>query len=312
MVFISCAEPFDFGIEPQVIDIVDGKISTIEGRSYIRIYEFLNDSTQRDKIELDVRVVDRNGTIIQFMYDSGRFIPSNPTFSGLIGNSYRMIATATTGEIYESEFDAVPDAIQLSMFTKDTFRLRLTTLNIIEEVEGVSAVARIPSGLLNQYLRLQFEYSYLNPLTSKTDITTFPGQFRLLACDSQVCGQQDSLNVPVGNTFQTDWTFLNTELPECLRAFDTLNVNDPTQCFTPCCTMIDEWNTEFKIYLESMTFDSYNYWKDIERLRENEGLLLDTFPFPLSGNVSCVGCSNKVVGSVRSVSETFATTMQSL
>ena len=311
-IWLSCTEPFDFGIQPEPIDIIDGKISTITGRSYIRIYEFLNDSTQSDRVDLDVSVVDNNGTMIPFEYDSGRFVPVDRSFNAEVGISYRMIASSISGETYESSFEEVAGPIGLSMSTKDTFRLRLTTLNIIEEVEGVSAVARIPGNLSNQYLRLQFEHTYLNPLTLRNETTTFLDQFRLLTCDLNSCNQIDSLTVPVGNTFQQDWTFLNRESEACRIALDTLNFNDPRFCFPPCCSMIGDWPTEFRIYLESMTFPSFQYWSDIQRLRENDGLLLDTFPFPLSGNVTCNGCQNKTVGSVRAVSETFATTTRSL
>ena len=312
LVLVGCTEPFDFGLEPEVIDVVDGKISTLEGRSYIRIYEFLNDSTQRDKSELDVRVEDNSGATMQFIYDSGRFMPSDPTFRGIVGNSYRMIASSTRGEVYESSFETISSPVGLSMFTKDTSRLRLTTLNILQELEGTSAVAKIPGNLSDKYLRFQFEHSYINPLKDELEITSFPDQFRLFACDLESCNSSDSLVIPVGNTFQQDWTFLNRDIPACRIALDTLPFNSPQFCFSPCCMMVGEWPTEFKIYLESTTFSSFEYWNDIERLRQSDGLLLDTFPFPLSGNVTCDGCQNKTVGFVRSVSETFATSETSL
>ena len=195
------------------------------------------------------------------------------------------------------------------MFTKDTTRIKLTNLNFVEEEELVAAIAKIPARIDNFYSRLKFECSYQNILTLEAEVKTFEDHFSLYSCSLGVCSSLDTVSLPVGTTPQNGWLFLNRNLPECLVALDTLYPTNPGECFYPCCFQLekDEWKATFKITMESMTFPAFQYWENIQRLISNDGILLDTYPFPIKGNVYCDGCNNQVIGLFRASSESYAT-----
>lgn len=66
---------------------------------------------------------------------------------------------------------------------------------------------------------------------------------------------------------------------------------------------------KFNISAESMTKSTYEFWENIQKLMRNDGLIFDTFPFPLKSNVTCTNCENDVVGNFRTISKSFSSTI---
>lgn len=305
MLLCGCSEPFEIQQTRTLLDVVDGKISTLEGNSYIRIFQQVDDSTQRPIVDLNISVVDNNDDTFSFIYlSNGVYIPQDPSFRGVEGSSYRMVASNEVIAI-QSSSDIMPAAIPLSMATVDTFLSILTPLNLIQKVDAVGAIALIPSQSGGSYARLRFEFAYQNPLIGEVETTMFKDQYALFSCETGNSCNADSTRLPVGLTNQQVWRFLNSKNPDCLNIDGEVDTSNG--CIPPCCLFQEDWNAEFKIILESMSASSFEYWKQVQQLTNNNGLIFDTFPFPISGNVSCEGCQNEIVGQFRTVAETFAT-----
>ncbi|MEO9870478.1 DUF4249 family protein [Ekhidna sp.] len=304
IVFIGCTEPFELGKPKAILDVVDGKISTLEGQSYIRIFQQVDDSVQIPVPDLTISVISDKGDISLFRYKSGVYIPQESNFKGEVGTRYKMEAF-NSDIMIESSFDSIPQPIPLSMALVDTFASILTPLNLIQKLDAVAAIAKIPSQTERRYTRLRFELTYLDFFSSEIDTTSFDKQYALYSCESNNGCSSDTTKVPVGLTTQQTWLFVNDSNPDCLNREGEVDLSNG--CVPTCCRLEDDWNTEFKVYLESMSFSSYVYWEQIQQLTNNNGLIFDTFPFPISGNISCIGCQNEVVGLFRTVAETSAT-----
>ncbi len=299
----GCTEPFELVENRELLDVVDGKISTLEGQSYIRIFQQVNDSIQNPIFDLNVSVISDEGDVFPFRYSSGTYIPQSSDFIGEVGRSYRLEAVNENVTI-ESNFDLIPELIPLKTAVVDTFISILTPLNLIQKVDATAAIAKIPTRP-NSRARLRFEYSYVNVLTSEVETITDEDQYALYSCERSSSCSSDSTRVAVGLTTQQTWFFLNPTIADCLNIDGEVDLSNG--CIPPCCLFQEDWIAEFRVYLEAMSVSSFEYWTQIEQLTNNDGLIFDTFPFPLSGNISCVGCQNEIVGLFRTVAETTDT-----
>ncbi len=84
------------------------------------------------------------------------------------------------------------------------------------------------------------------------------------------------------------------------------------ECPFPCCMEFDLWLVEYYVNLESVSPRGYRYWEEVQRLRSNDGLVFDTYPFQIKGNVSCVNCDSETVGLFRTVFERKSGKLDSL
>ena len=89
----------------------------------------------------------------------------------------------------------------------------------------------------------------------------------------------------------SECTFLNP-LPFCFMSRQIA----ATPCELPCCEEYIEYATVFRIRQESLSASAYDFWNQVEQLRNNDGLVFDTYPFPVRGNVSCDDCDLEVIG----------------
>ena len=112
--------------------------------------------------------------------------------------------------------------------------------------------------------------------------------FELFSCtDEEVCQQQQSVTLSLVDF--RDWTFLNTDSCD-------FTIDPPPPCELPCCQDFLDYPTIFTIRQESLSSGAYEFWREVELLRENDGLVFDTYPFPINGNVSCDNCNLEVIG----------------
>lgn len=296
---IACAEPFRFEVENTALTVVDAKISTMEGESVINIFNVSKDGEISAIGNLNVTVLDQNDNEITFSYniDSAKYFPTASNFAGVIGERYRFQAVNNDGAIYSSSYDSIPSPYEFSVNVKDTTESFLSALNIIMEREAVAAIAEIPPINQQVYSKYQFKFSYLNPIT--LEINENPSdEFVLFSCNNSTeC--TDSVKVPIGRRIDRSWFFYNREDP-CPET-----PNTGISCLAnPCCQFAEAWVADFIIIQESLSQASFNYLERVQRLRNNDGLIFDTYPFPLEGNVRCESCDNEVVGFFRTVAET--------
>ena len=150
---------------------------------------------------------------------------------------------------------------------------------------------------------------FIPPPTAKAMDTTIDkdrSEYALFACS----GPEDCPNiidVQVGQTTRNEWFFIRRSrfcdsLAVALPINFVLNCDERSQ---GCCEYREDWPVIFEISLESMSREAYAFWESAEGLRNNNGLLFDTFPFPLNSNVTCQGCEEEVFGYFRTASTTI-------
>lgn len=304
---ISCSEPYSFDSYKEITDVVDGRVSTIPGKSHISIYRVSNDGIIERIDDLEVFVMSESGLRYDFAYDMSTvsYRPIDSEFVAEVGESYKMMALGSESQVYESEFDVISKQIEFDIAFEDTVIRELNEFNRVIETKGTSAIAVIPPQEDNFYLKLDFKYSYLNYFDESVIISKINNEgFVLLKCDGNLdCFR--SFKIPVGFK-EAYWKFRNPD-PGCDGVPNCPNPSSPTEtCCLPCCFELQFWDADYEISLKALSESSYRYWEDVKRLRDNDGLIFDTNPFPADGNISCTGCENKVVGLFRSYSETLA------
>lgn len=305
LIFTQCSEPYDFELSSQILDIVDAKISDVQGASYVKVFT-VADSMRLPKQNLNVRIVSDNGEEFNFIYNGlESYIPEDRSFAAQTGVSYRLEMRSQDGDDYQTEFELMPEPIAFEIFSKDSAIQELSAGSIVSSRSGTVPVARIPQQENGTYAKMQFNLSYVDFFSDQTFEEEFTETYSLYACDKG--GGCSAAEVPVGVTFKDRFYFFDDDFEGCELARDTTNVL--LYCNLPCCIFKDEWVVEFAVNLESMSFETYTYWSNVERLINNDGLLFDVMPFPIEGNVSCEGCENTVIGLFRAVAETRATTI---
>ncbi|WP_425391317.1 hypothetical protein [Ekhidna sp.] len=304
---IGCSEPFEFDANGVEIHVIDGKVSTLEGRSFIRIYSLKNENIVQLS-DLDVRVVSNAGTEYSFNYvsDSSVYVPNQMEFMGVEGISYKLQVYRNSELIYESDYDSIAPAIDFTITTADTTVSTFSSGVIINE-NGKVVLANIASSRdING--KFEFRYFYQDYFTEETIEVNDEEEYTLYSCDpSEVC--PDSIGVAVGLTLREEWYFFkNTALCNTVRdTADFLRFVQNCEQYFNCCHVEEEWLAEFEVISESISPEIYGFWSDVEKLGSNDGLVFDTYPFPLRGNVRSANGEVEVVGIFRAVSEVSKT-----
>lgn len=302
VMIISCSQPIEISRKSEII-VVEGQISNLLNRSFIQIFRLNEEGTRSNLSELQVIVFTENGDEYNFTNNntSSLYLPA-AGFQGEIGERYRFEATGPEGLFFESSYDLMTEPVTFNLNTKDTVIAGLDNLNIINFRQGTAAIAEVPSQENPIYTRMDFKYSYVDFFTEEVVEILKEGDFVLYDCDTESeCAR--ATDVSVGSTTRNEWFFIS-RTEACDRAADTLNHIENCDN-NSCCQFFPDWPALFEIRVESMSKESYEFWKDVERLRQNNGLIFDTYPFPISGNVSCVNCDTDVVGVFRSISESI-------
>lgn len=300
----SCAEPYDFGVQRADITVIDGKVSTEQGQSFVSIYRIVNEE-QIDQDGLEIMIFSNLGETVDFMYDATDrvYIPQDPGFSGTIGVGYQLQVSLNGTLLYQSDYDILPDPVSFTIEARDTLISELVgPFNLLVDKKAVVAVANIPQVTNDVYAKLEFSYSYLDYFSNERILVSYSDDF-VLFNNLNVDGSVQTIDVPVGNKLITPWFFFDESRPpeQCQSAPEC--GSDPC-CGNPCCEFRATWLTEFNITQETMSSETYKFWENVEKLRSNDGLVFDTFPFPLKGNITCIQCDQEVVGLFRAVAET--------
>ncbi|GAB4232497.1 MAG: hypothetical protein Tsb0034_05320 [Ekhidna sp.] len=298
----GCSEPFKFDTEVQETLVVDAKVSTVSGNSYIDIYS-LNGSGKASQSDLSVRVFSTNGAEMSFAYDetSARYIPSDPSFFAIVGYGYRFEAESGNGTMLSSDFDYVPAPVDFSIAVKDTVETFLSDLNRVFNRRARAAVASIPVQEDPFYVKFEFEYEYEDYFSRELVKVDGEDEY-VLSTNVDNAFSQDILNLPIGSTNLTEWRFYDDSRPP-IECQESLMCGEDPCCGNPCCYYTPDWPVNFIIVQEALSREAYEFWENAERLRNNNGLVFDTYPFPLEGNITCEGCDGQLAGLFRAVSE---------
>ena len=310
LLFSSCVESFDFASSKPIV-VLDGKVSTLPKRSYVKVYQSLENGEIINLTNLTIKVIDDSGREFPFIYDGdslvNAYVPIEKTFKAVQGKSYKVEALNSNGTLYESSYDGTRKHIDFDLIIGDT-----TVVVPTADKQGfvrrkvTTATARLFSeeNLVNS--KLEFEYYYRDFFTSDTVLVKKEDDFVLFSCTNTSCS--NTTDIPVGVTAQDGWYFIKkNRFCDSLSVKQTeMNLSFIENCerSSSCCQYQETWPTVFTIYLESVSETVYSFWEDVEKLSSNDGLVLDTYPFSIEGNVTCINCTEEVFGLFRSVSET--------
>lgn len=302
---LSCTEPFEVERKGSLM-ILDGKISTELGESFIRIYDLNEDGTSTAFNDFDIKVIDTDGQEFSFTSldtSTNTFVPSSFGFIAQEGLGYKVIATQADGLRMESTFDYVAEKIDFDFNIGDTTVVVQSQQNEPINRSATSAIASISFEGDHLFSKMEFEYRYEH-LISLDSIIIKQNDFVLFACDdSNNC--QDSIDVTAGYTTQFEWFFLRRNR-YCDSIASVTQINFVENCGPEsggCCEYREDWPTIFQLRVEALSKESYGFWKDLEKLTTGNGLIFDTFPFPVAGNVTCDGCDGNFFGLLRASSE---------
>ncbi len=305
VVLLACSEPHDFEIVNTAVNVVDAKISNLIGRSYIDIYQNLASGKIYIQ-DLNVALVTDQNDVIPFIYDPGEnsYRPLDENFVADSDLEYRMVASGQNEIIYESSFERIEPPVNFKFAIKDTtlFDRQVDGITGVAK-EARAFVARLPPNLERAYLKFDFKYSYADFFTGDTTTREFLDE-SVLFTSVGINQTSDSIEIPLRVKTFTGWFFTDRSIPAFACSQDDICDRDDPCCGNICCEFQRTWPAVYEIESQSMSLNAYNYWEAVKKLNSNNGLVLDTYPFPLKGNVSCSNCDNETIGLFRVVSET--------
>ncbi len=304
VILLACSEPHDFEIVSSAVNIIDAKISDLVGRSYINMY--VNTENGRVSIQsMNVNLITDQNDVIPFEYspDENLYRPQDPTFAAESSVEYRMMASVQNEIIFESAAEQIESQVNFRFAIEDTtlFEPQIDGITGVEK-KAKAFVARIPPIAENTYLKLDFKYSFPDMFTGDTTVRSFIDEFALFT-NVGIAQTMDSIAIPVRSKVFSGWFFTDHTILSIFCNEGECTFEDPC-CGNPCCGYSETWPAVYEIVAQSMSLDTYNYWEGVEKLNNNNGLVLDTYPFPLKGNVSCSNCNGETIGLFRVVSET--------
>ncbi|MEO9870473.1 DUF4249 family protein [Ekhidna sp.] len=305
--FFACSEPYEFEKIDSEVFIFDAKISTIEGNSYVKIQKTKSNVDENALMGLDVKVLSSEGAEFAFIYNSevGSYLPQSSTFAAEVGVSYMLRATTEDGLIFESAQDTVPAIVDFDVLTKDTTVFEVSSANTIVEKEAIATLAQLNGNTDNVYAVFQYGFKYADFYTLDTSNLFSQDEFTLFNSIS-TGSNTNNFEIPLGIYKRRNWRFVDYS-PECDEQRVFL-----FECPFPCCSEFERWLVEFYVNLESVSPAVFKYWEGVQRLRSNDGLVFDTYPFQIKGNVSCVNCDFETVGLLRAVFEVQSRKLESL
>lgn len=298
----SCTEPYEVRNQKNVI-ILDGRISTRVGQSFVHIYQLNEDGSQTSFTDFIVRIVDTNNQEIPFISEgslSNSYLPADFGFVGSEGVGYKVIATRSDGVVMESDFDFVVEEVAFDFEIGDTTVVVTSLDNEPIFRDATTAIVKVTNDGTPIYSKLEFDYRYMELFTRDT-IVVQDNNYVLFSCDdTNQCG--DKVDVTAGYTTRFEWFFiLRNTFCDSLASVNNLNFveNCTFSGSLGCCEYRDDWETVFKVEVESLSKETFMFWQDLQRLTTGNGLIFDTYPFPLEGNVKCQGCDEDFFGLLR-------------
>ena len=294
----SCSEPYMFETQSFEINIVDAKVSSISGESYVNIYRLQDNQEKIYLSNFDVQIITDDGQSHSFIYNESlkRYTPEIPDFKGILGTRYKLEAIDSNGYLYTSSYDSITMPVEFAINVKDTTILELKSANVLVERKGMAAVAELLTRDIEFYSKLEFKYRFKQFFNEDTTLVSDPNEYVLFANAGE--SGIENVRIPIGYKLIEPWNFRDYSNPAC----DTIPL-DPIFC-SFCCETRESWQAVFEISMETMSFSSYEYWRNAKRLTSNDGLIFDTYPFPIEGNISCNECNDRVTGFFRTSTET--------
>ena len=201
-----------------------------------------------------------------------------------------------------SSSETIQEPLPFELTILDTTRIVALEPGIFVPKEGKAAVATLDATSMEDYFsRFMFRFEYVQPLTRLTEAEQQLDEFKLVECYSNESCTNSPLNITVGVVNRRSWKFLDSGCRP-----------PPLDCALPCCVEFRDYQTNFIVTQESYSETSNLFWQQVDLLLSNDGLIFDTYPFPITGNVSCDDCNIEVIGFFSAVSVNEQTEMVTL
>jgi len=298
----ACVEPIDFDLQDFELIVVDGKVSNRIGESYVRIYKTFNEEgiAKTENVPgYDVWITSGSGEEINFVeIVNGAYQLQDPNFTGSVGEVYQLHIIDPNDNLITSSMDTLPSASDFELVVNDTSRLVESSGDLLKK-RFKDVMIRINPNTDGYYSKFTFSYNYLD-FFDGSSMTSSPDEwFSLFQCGSTECNKLTTEIIYMQQ--DRDWRFFN-ETDTCLSLWNNPEAPTPSCESVPtCCQMFDAYDTEFAVLQETLSRKSYSFWENVDRLRSNDGLVFDTFPFPINGNISCESCTYDIVGQFSAV-----------
>lgn len=270
LIGFSCVERFEgeFPVSQDQFLVVDAQITDVVGDSYvvlttsIRLNEARENPDEENVTLLsgaEVKVESQGGSTIPFFEMSlGRYLPENPDFIVLPGQTYRLLITLPNGRKIESPWEMVPEKVFIESlsFRPDTLR-NITQFNTVSNVVGSRVLAQMDKNVNKEaffQLRWNATYEAIAFLTDDPE---------LLRCWI--------------NESRTDELIIGAINPSGFAVEPS-----KVQFVTPIKSL-HGYYTEVRAY--AITATIHQYWIQVKEQLEARGNIFDPIPFPIRGNL---------------------------
>ena len=276
------------------------KFLQYKGNSYVEIFLLLDDE-KFPSCSYTVKVISESGDEFEFdCFGGTRYVPMQQTFVAQVGESYRFEAIDDAGRVFSSGFDLVPEPIDFSLDVRDSTDTFLSMENSLVTREVKSIIASVAPQESTFYAKYEFYYAYEDHFSGDSIDVIDRGEYVLFTnVDNSL---SITASIPVGVEERKGWRFWN--FASTVPCLDPEGPCFNPCCGNPCCFYTENWPVNFYLVQEVLSRESYEYWENAQRLRSNDGLVFDTYPFPLRGNITCEDCDKPYVGFFRAVTET--------
>lgn len=332
LIAIACQEPFDFDSPDASLVVLDAKVSTMMGETSVTIYSTSNEEVKKRKAlsGFEVSLVTGTGVIIDFEEGETRGVyrPIDPNFIGEVGQSYRLSTVSPDDHQIISQYDSIHAPVDFELTLENVIETELNTeTNSLIEMPAIGVFVDLHADREDYFSRFTFRYEYDHFFTESREFQRPVDEFVLYECRTpDIC--DDPAKKLIGTQVDRGWSFWDSTDHRCdslrtttyvaehpngiLAAFidcapDSLAgvwLDPDGEYVCCCCITFEDYETEFVVIQETLSNQSYRFWQNVDRLLNNDGLVFDTFPFPVTGNVSCENCPFTVVGQLRAVAET--------
>ncbi|MFK7951698.1 MAG: DUF4249 family protein [Ekhidna sp.] len=293
----SCAEPINFPQNEQSVIVVDARLSVNEGKTLVKIYE--NKAGARNNLSnFQVEVVDSDGSIFSLAYstESKGYSFSLPN-SATIGEQYFLRAVHPDGYSIISSPDRIQESVDFEINIKDTLFLDSNpqTSGQLVRTIGKAVEVSLQPDHEEYFSKISYQNTYVDYYSNELIDRTEPDFLYLFSCEGKNCAQEMTETIRIERNVK--WFFL-VNSPECRMIFN--DGNCPSE---DCCISFDDYETQLLVNLETISKSTFQFWKEVEKLRNNDGLVFDIFPFEFESNIKCDDCPFEVVGNFRVSSE---------
>ncbi|MEQ9468030.1 MAG: DUF4249 family protein [Ekhidna sp.] len=296
-VLFGCAKPVDLKSSREELIVVDAKLSNKIGGTKVRIYSKAEGESPNKSLKgCNIQIVDsENNTTFFYEISPGVYELEDTEFVGEFYQNYKLIIRDSLGNLIESSAETLYPPVEFEFKSE-------VVLKPVEVADGILINQRFYDIISkfeldkesNYYSRYTFKYSYLDFFTGLQEFVNLQN-YSLFGCGNNC----EKFNDSELNTFSLedrDWQFFN-KTAECLNIFNNPDGPTPSCEDVPmCCMKFNAYEVSFTITQERMPQNLFLFWEQASDLRSNDGLIFNTYPFSLKGNVSCETCDYEVVG----------------